>query len=93
VVNGDGCSSTCFKEDGFECVGASDSVCDEICGDARKVGLEACDDGNLNGLTACKADCSGPVSGWSCTGGDVMTPSTCIEVCGDGIITGAESCD
>lgn len=36
VKSGDGCSSTCFVERGFECSGGSPTtkdICDEICGD------------------------------------------------------------
>ena len=38
---------------------------------------EVCDDGNLNNNDGCNALCTGPVSGWSCTGGTTTSASTC----------------
>lgn len=46
---------------------------------------EACDDDDTNGLTNCKSDCTGPASGYTCTGGSITTPKTCSSLCGDGI--------
>ena len=40
----------------------------EICGDGKVVGLEFCDDADVSPLSMCNSDCSGNVSGWSCTG-------------------------
>ena len=40
------CSSTCQTETGYACVGASNSVCKEVCGDGFNLGTYACDDGN-----------------------------------------------
>ena len=37
--------------------------------------------------------CSGEISGWYCSGGDVDNPSICITQCGDNIKAGTESCD
>ncbi|MDX6587509.1 MAG: large repetitive protein [Solirubrobacterales bacterium] len=66
-VNGDGCSSTCQQEPGFQCTG-SPSVCSTTCGDGIVAGAEVCDGANLNGQTcesqgftagtlACSIDC------------------------------------
>ncbi len=51
--NGDGCSSSCTVEDGWECTGEP-SMCTEICGDGIIVGLEECDGGL--GCTDCLCD-------------------------------------
>ena len=47
---GDGCSSTCVTEPGYQCSGGSNGTpdnCGPEAGDGRVVGTEACDDGNL----------------------------------------------
>lgn len=54
---------------------------------------EACDDGDLIGTSKCKADCSGPVDGWTCSGGSFSSPSICNPVCGDSKVVGDEVCD
>lgn len=86
-VGGDGCSSACQIEAGWNCSGHP-AVCTEICGDGLVVGSEQCDDGgNANG-DGCDASCN-VEPGYSCTG----SPSACNEICGDGMIVGAEQCD
>jgi cysteine-rich repeat protein len=75
---GDGCSSVCTTEPGFDCNG-SPSVCDTICGDGILAGSEQCDDGNGNNFD----DCPDGI------GGTCQT-----AFCGDGFVyTGTESCD
>ncbi len=54
---------------------------------------EICDDGIPNDDKGCLPDCSGPIPGWQCTGGDPLNPVTCVEVCGDDIITESEECE
>ena len=65
--DGDGCSSNCTVEPGWQCVGEP-SACSPVCGDGLIVGGEACDGDNLNGETceslgaqggnlACSDDC------------------------------------
>lgn len=51
---------------------------------------EACDAGLLEG---CKADCTGVLTGWSCTGGNETSPTVCVSTCGDGKKVGNETCD
>lgn len=41
----------------------------------------------------CKADCSGALPGWTCSGGSVSGPDTCTSLCGDGYTVGTETCD
>ena len=64
---GDGCGATCFLEAGESCLAdpqcQSDScsgtnVCNSVCGDGFKEGLEVCDDGDTDGGDGCAADCS-----------------------------------
>jgi cysteine-rich repeat protein len=58
----------------------------ELCGDGRKVGLEACDDGNIKDGDGCSHKCE-LETGWSCDSG-----SGCAK-CGDGVISGSEECE
>jgi len=53
---------------------------------------EGCDDGIIDGK-GCKDDCSGPMPGYLCGGGNANTPMTCQAVCGDGVILSTEACD
>lgn len=55
-VNGDGCSSTCTVETGWNCAGAP-SVCSTTCGDTVAVGAEECDDGNMVETDGCTTQC------------------------------------
>lgn len=66
---GDGCSSDCLIEAGYECLPGSPSVCGVLstCGDSLVEGLEACDDGNTVGGDGCSADCSEIEAGFACT--------------------------
>ena len=52
-----------------------------------------CDDDNINDNEGCKSDCSGPIDGWTCSGGDSSNPDTCVTTCGDGFMVGIELCD
>jgi len=72
LINGDGCSSTCTVETGWQCNGAS--VCIPICGDGLNVGSEVCDDGNLVGTSYCDSSCASASPGYICTGGDALNP-------------------
>lgn len=41
TISGDGCSSTCSIEPGYDCTGGSihkPDVCKEICGDGKNLG-------------------------------------------------------
>jgi cysteine-rich repeat protein len=92
--NGDGCSSTCRTEPGFQCSGGTadkPDSCGPQSGDGRVVGFEECDDGNLADGDGCSSKLVVEPS-WSCTGGSAVTMSTC-ERCGNGKVRGIEECD
>jgi cysteine-rich repeat protein len=86
-INGDGCTSVCAVEAGWQCVGEP-SVCTPICGDGVLLGGEACDDGGTTPGDGCSATCT-VETGWECNG----QPSMCNTICGDGLIIFKELCD
>ena len=93
--NGDGCKSDCTVESNWQCtsvVGAQ-TVCTGVCGDGKMMPGEICDDGNTSDFDMCLSDCSGPVNGWTCSGGNTNNPVTCTEICADTFITASETCD
>jgi cysteine-rich repeat protein len=55
--DGDGCSSGCAVEPGWNCQGTP-SVCTAICGDGLAVGPEQCDDGNTLAGDGCSPSCA-----------------------------------
>ena len=55
--DGDGCSSACVTEPGWECSGAP-STCATRCGDGVTSGDEVCDDGNGNPVDGCSERCT-----------------------------------
>lgn len=74
-------------EDGWTCVGTSDSVCSTNCNDGLITGSEECDDMNINdgdGCTDCLIDLE-----YKCEG----EPSVCFLSCGDGMVDESEECD
>ena len=72
LTSGDGCSSGCAVETGWQCAGQQPSQCTPVCGDGILVGGEACDDGNPNANDGCSASCQ-VEQDCTCSG----TPSTC----------------
>ncbi len=68
-------------------------MCTPICGDAKVVGTEICDDGNIADGIGCKPDCTGAILGYSCTAGSLTSPSVCAWACGDSILEAGEICD
>jgi large repetitive protein len=90
TLSGDGCSSTCQVEAGYQCTGQP-SVCTPIpavCGNGIVEPGEQCDDGNLVSGDGCSSTCQ-VEPGYQCVG----QPSVCVTSCGDGIVAGAEQCD
>lgn len=89
TANGDGCSSSCKLESGFNCAGTP-TECFTICGDSIVTSVEKCDDGNNNGGDGCSGLCKVEF-GYTCKG----SPSSCeiTPYCGDGIKASTEACD
>ncbi len=106
LVNGDGCSSTCTIETGFNCnTVPNPNVCSAICGDSMKYGTEVCDDGNTINSDGCNSVCSTIENGWTCTtpaGGKSVCTALCSTTnpyvvgpytCSDNDSAGSDGCD
>jgi len=97
TVSGDGCSSECLVQLGYVCTPAvfdpqvdKRSKCSTVCGDARRVGNETCDDGNDasgDGCSHCSVE-----PGFLCLGGTEHVRDNCHPICGDGQRVN-EACD
>src|SRR3569623_1605557 len=86
---GPGCSTACQVDPGFVCSppssGATGSKCRAtVCGDGKKEGTEACDDGNAVDGDGCSA---------TCTFEPDCSTGMCFSKCGDGMKLAPESCD
>ena len=58
LVSGDGCSSSCQIETGYQCSGGNSTTkdqCNEICGDGKNMGEVQCDDGNTQNDDGCNS--------------------------------------
>lgn len=71
TTSGDGCSSVCIEELGWDCTGAP-STCTTICGDGLIRGSEECDDDDIDNGDGCSSTCT-VESGFACAG----EPSVC----------------
>lgn len=93
TASGDGCSSACKAEAGYNCVVAKDSqrsTCyARLCGDGYVAGSEECDDGNAKDGDGCSSSCKRE-PGYHCPAGGGACEK---DVCGDGKVTGDETCD
>lgn len=85
LVSGDGCSSICIIESGFQCPIPGTPCTASTCGNGIKEGAERCDDGNTNPYDGCSPTCQRETV---CPGG-----GECLPICGDGIKFPMEACD
>jgi len=95
TTDGDGCSSTCGIEEGWNCTTSpvfGTTSCKEVCGNKAKTSGESCDDGNTAAGDGCSVECTVEI-GYNCSGGSPTTSDTCSTTCGDGKQAGAEACD
>ena len=83
-VSGDGCSSSCVIEIGFQCPTPGAPCIATTCGNGVREGSEQCDDGNLRPYDGCSPTCQKEA---------VCPNGTCIAVCGDGLKFPEEACD
>jgi large repetitive protein len=98
--------SVCTCQPGYVLFPLPSYQCLTVCQDGLRAGAEACDDGA--GDIGCLADCSGPASSFSCTGGTPTTIDTCtciagssrtgvglpcIPLCPNGVLNPGEGCD
>ncbi|CAI2379520.1 unnamed protein product [Moneuplotes crassus] len=86
TISGDGCSSTCTLEAGYQWDGTE---VQDICGDGlvvtrKKDYIEYCDDGNTINGDGCDSTCTKEI-GYVCYGGAFDSVDSCEELCGDGI--------
>jgi cysteine-rich repeat protein len=88
---GDGCSSECEDEAGWDCSG---DLCETTCGDGIATGFETCDDSTTPGGLAdgdgCSAECRAE-PGFLCDRSS--SPTSCDDVCDDGTIDISETCE
>ena len=88
VEDGDGCSSTCGVEAGWQCSVETPSLCREICSDGIVVGEEGCDDNNLFVGDGCNDSCR-VEKGYTCSGSGADS----CDLCGNGVKKSGEQCD
>ena len=87
---GDGCSSTCKIEPGFDCTGSPSTCNPTVCGNGKKEAGETCDDGNTLPYDGCASNCQSEPK----CGTDTSAVGACKSTCGDGILwRGIEDCD
>jgi fibro-slime domain-containing protein len=87
---GDGCGSTCLKDQGWACpTPGQPCVNTTVCGDGTISGAEQCDDNNTASNDGCSADCQ-MEDGWICPSPAVRCQAA---LCGDGLMVGSEECD
>jgi fibro-slime domain-containing protein len=84
TMSGDGCSSGCILETGFQCLTPGMPCTVTTCGNNIREGAEQCDDGNLRPYDGCSPTCFKEAS---------CTSMGCAAICGDGLKFPTEACD
>lgn len=82
--SGDGCSSSCQTEFGFNCPTVG-QTCSSSCGDGRKAPNEACDDSNTRGGDGCSVDCRLIEPNYICNGNEPSRCNIANDICWNGI--------
>ncbi len=83
---GDGCSSSCVLELGYDCSGI---YCFQVCGDGIRTKGEECDDNNRRSGDGCSAVCLLEAGPSPSTTNTAVTSGTC----GNGVLNSGETCD
>jgi len=94
--DGDGCSSKCQAELGYNClVRDFKSRCTAGCGNGKKSEDEECDDGNFINGDGCSSQCK-IEHGFECIKDPACIRNcgtVCYSTCGDGNVSSDEECD
>ena len=98
---GDCCDGTCHQEPNCTCVTPTPAlippkqVCTStiICGDGKRSGSEACDDGNTVSGDGCSADCTTVEPGYRCPSSGGLCTAVVTAACGNAILEVGEFCD
>jgi cysteine-rich repeat protein len=85
------CGASCTCAAGYGPDPANRGFCAPVvCGDGRREGLEACDDGNVSDGDGCSGTCL-VEAGYTCF--FFVVADVCTATCGDGIRAATEVCD
>ena len=94
LASGDGCSPECQVECGYMCAGgneSSGSMCETVCADGLRAGMEGCDDGNEVDGDGCSSMCV-LETGFTCSV-PMCGTTWCDPICGDGVLQLGQECD
>ena len=95
-ISGDGWDIYCQIEYGWACTtdysALINSICSEIWGDGKKIGINPCDDGNIISGDGCSSTWN-IETGFTWTGGNPTKKDTWSEIWGDGRDFGYNECE
>jgi len=98
---GDCCDGNCHLEPNCACTTLTPAlsppkqVCSStmVCGDGKRTGTEACDDGNTKPGDGCSADCTTVEGGFTCPSSGGACTAVAKASCGNAILEAGEYCD